>query len=227
MWYNKAQEENSMNKNIAENYDYISDKEIDNLKQQCDYYYLFNLTENATDLLSQVISKKEDKEYLCRCVEYKCMEHCIYEYTEPYMDSKLIEFNGELIRIEDYHSEKEKEIIIPEKQYVYLIIYDKENEKFLKQFEFQNEAEMKKIIDKYTIFNVECRNYIMSSSLKNREKKYIADIKEIEKSFPYLKYLIFEINQWRVSNMRMLPDENVIRDSISKVYKKECIKLWQ
>lgn len=214
-----------MYKNIAENYDYISDKEIDNLKQQFDYYYLFNLTENATDLLSQMISKKEDKEYLCRCVEYKCMEHCIYEYTEPYMDYKLIEFNGELIRIEDYHSEKETEIIIPEKQYVYLIIYDKENEKFLKQFEFKNEAEMKKIINKYTIFNVECRNYIMSSSLKNREKIYIADIKGIEKSFPYLKYLIFEINQWRVSNMRMLPDENAIRDSISKVYKKEYIKL--
>lgn len=209
-----------MQRNKNENYNCTLENEIKDLKKQYSYYYLFNITKNLTDLLSKIISEKEGKEYLCRSAEYKCLKHSRYEYIEPYMDYELKKFNGELVRMPSYHSEEEKKIIVPEKKYVYLIIYEKKNEKVLNQFEFKNKADMNKLINKYTVFNVECTNFIMSSSFSTGNKVYIADINAIEKSFPYLKYLLFQINQWRKDNMRMIPDETIINDSVSKVYKK-------
>ena len=58
------------------------DQKINNLKEKYEYYNLFNLDKNFSDVLSKIISKKENEEYDCKVIDVTRLQHDDTVYTE-------------------------------------------------------------------------------------------------------------------------------------------------
>lgn len=194
------------------------DQKINNLKEKYEYYNLFNLDKNLADVLSKIISKKENEDYDCKIIDVTRLEHNKTIYTEVINN---YQYNWD-DKIEEYSTTNGVEtstIQIDQAKYTFFVVYNKKYEELLNNIEFKLDDTINDYLNKITIFYDNCVNVIKIGDYDNTEKIYTIDIKKLEKKLPYLKEVFYTLNMWRYENDRTIVDREVLDDQIQKVKK--------
>ena len=194
------------------------DQKINNLKEKYEYYNLFNLDKNFSDVLSKIISKKENEEYDCKVIDVTRLQHDDTVYTEI-VNNYHYNWDGNR---QDYSTSgipEESSIHIAEAKYNFFVVYKKKYEELFNNIEFKSYATINDYLDKITVFYDNCVNVIQVGDYEDIEKIYTIDIKELEKKLPYLKEVFYALNIWRYENNRTIIDRKILDDQIQKVKK--------
>ena len=186
------------------------DVKVNELKEKYEYYDLFNLDKNITNILSKIISEKENDEYSCKVIDTTRLQNNKTVYTEI-INNFQYNWHG---KIEEYSSKggiETSTIQIEEKKYPYFVIYKKKYEELIKDIKFKSDDSIEDYLSKITTFYDKCVNVIRVGGNKNSKKIYTIDISKFEQKFPYLKEVFYILNKWRFENDRTMLDKNALQ----------------
>lgn len=169
---------------------------------------LFNLSEQLSQAISTIISKKEKKDYVCKILTITIPEHEGMVYRSPLTNADIYRngaaaLNGSQIReIEQKYGRYIKKTI-PEEEYVFLVVMENKSYKKISNISFKSSDELYKTLNLLSIFS----------------EKYngIFDSRTLIRSFPYLKDFFTNLNKLRVETGRVIIDDNIINESTKKV----------
>ena len=169
---------------------------------------LFNLSEQLLQAISTIISKKENKDYVCKILTVTIPEHEGMVYHSPLTNADIYRngaaaLNGSQIREIEQKYGRYIEETIPEEEYTFLVVMDNGSYKKISNISFKSSDELYKTLNLLSIFS----------------EKYngIFDSRTLIKSFPYLQDFFTNLNNWSVETGRVIIDDNIINESTKKV----------
>lgn len=175
------------------------------------YYNKFNLSDELSQTLESIISKKEKKDYICKNILVTIPKHeglvfnsPLDEY-EPYGGGINALTGVEIRKINEQYG-RYIEGIIDEKTYSYFAIMTNENYKKFCELSFENEDQI--------------NTALKILSVIYEEYEGVFDSQILIKKFPYLKKFFKLLDEWREKTGRVLIDMDVLDNSAKVLYKK-------
>lgn len=172
------------------------------------YKNQFNITQEMSKILSELISIKETADIECEVLIINIPEHTgtvtMFKKGNPYEGQYHLLNGARWQDLYDNYSYEGVGIIKEEEVQVFLVA-DKECLKKIKQTKISNRNELKELL------NSLCEYWT--------EYNGILNIENLIKKFPYLKAFFNQIDKWREETGFVTVDKNILERGFQKVIK--------
>ena len=171
------------------------------------YYNQFNLSEQLSQALSKIISKKEDDDYVCRILNLAIPEHKGMVFHSPLTNEDICRPGYSALsgaQINDINEKYGKYIegTIPEENYSFFVVMKEESYKKISKLSFKSRDEINMALQLLSVFS--------------QEYGGIFDSRTLSEKFPYLQDFFTSIDDWRAQTGRVTIDDNILNESIKR-----------
>lgn len=171
------------------------------------YYNQFNLSNELSQAISTIISKKENDDYVCKILVLTIPEHKDMVFHSPLTNEDIYRpgfsaLSGAQIREIDEKYGRYIEGTIPEENYSFLVVMKDESYKKISKLSFKSKNGIKMALKRLGVFVEEYNG--------------IFDSRTLSKKFPYLQDFFTSIDDWRAQTGRVTIDDNVLNESTKK-----------
>jgi len=178
------------------------------------YYNQFNLSEQLSQALSKIISKKEDDDYVCRILNLTIPEHKGMVFRSPLTNEDICRpgysaLSGAQINDINERYGKYIEGTIPEENYSFFVVMKDESYKKISKLSFKSREEINMALQLLSVFV--------------QEYNGIFDSRTLSEKFPYLQDFFTNIDDWRAQTGRVTIDDNVLNESAKRTLSKRKI----
>lgn len=183
------------------------------------YYNQFHLDDNLKNAISQIVSKKEGKEYVCKTVGFIVGSHRDLVFTSdldilvPYGGGLNALSGAERAAIEEKYGKHVYETI-PEKTCSYIILIEKElYNRLIKISRFKSQDEIEGILSFTADVVIRYIGFFEPYRAMNFTYK-----------FPYLKSFFNELDEWRASEGRTTIDDKILNACVEHAINEDTPK---
>lgn len=171
------------------------------------YYNQFNLSNELSQAISNIISKKENDNYVCKTLTLTIPEHKGMFFHSPLTNEDICRpgysaLNGAQINEINKKYGRYIEGTIPEENYSFFVVMKDESYKKISKLSFKSRDEINRALQLLSIFS--------------QEYDGIFDSRTLSEKFPYLQDFFTSINDWRVQTGRVTIDDNVLIESTKR-----------
>lgn len=171
------------------------------------YYNQFNLSNELSQAISTIISKKENDDYVCKILVLTIPEHKDMVFHSPLTNEDIYRpgfsaLSGAQIREIDEKYGRYIEGTIPEENYSFLVVMKGESYKKISKLSFKSKNGIKMALKRLGVFVEEYNGIFDSRTLSTK--------------FPYLQDFFTNIDDWRAQTGRVTIDDNVLNESTKK-----------
>lgn len=171
------------------------------------YYNQFNLSNELSQAISTIISKKENDNYVCKILSLSIPEHKGLVFQSPLTNEDICgpsasALSGAQI---NYINEKYGEYVegtIPEKNYSFFVVMKEESYKIISKLSFKSKDEINMALQLLSVFV--------------QEYNGIFDSRTLSEKFPYLQDFFTSIDDWRAQTGRVTIDDNILNESTER-----------
>jgi len=178
------------------------------------YYNQFNLSNELSQAISTIISKKENDDYVCKILTLTIPEHKGIVFHSPLdgynpYGGGLNALSGAQINEINEKYGRYIEGTIPEENYSFFVVMKDDSYKKISKLSFKSKDEINMALELLGVF-VE-------------EYDGIFDSRILSKKFPYLQDFFSGIDDWRAQTGRVTIDDNVLNESAKRTLSKRKI----
>jgi len=171
------------------------------------YYNQFNLSEQLSQALSRIISKKEEEDYICKVLTLAIPEHKGMVFQSPLTNEDICRPGASALSGAQINEINEKygryiEGIIPEETYSFLVVMNNDSYKKISELSFKSRNEINMALQLLSVFSQEY-NVIFDSTI-------------LTEKFPYLQEFFSDLDNWRAQTGRVTIDDNVLNESTKR-----------
>lgn len=171
------------------------------------YYNQFNLSEELSQALSIIISKKEEGDYICKVLTLAIPEHKGMVFKSPLTNEDICRPGASALSGAQINEINEKygryiEGIIPEETYSFLVVMNNDSYKKISELSFKSRNEINMALQLLSVFSKEYNGIFDSTILTEK--------------FPYLQDFFSDLDNWRAQTGRVTIDDNVLNESTKR-----------
>ena len=175
------------------------------------YYNQFNLSNELSQAISTIISKKENDDYVCKILTLTIPEHKGMIFHSPLTNEDICRpgysaLSGSQIREINEKYAKYIEGTIPEETYSFFVVMKDESYKKISKLSFKSRKEINMALQLLCVFV--------------QEYNGIFDSRTLSEKFPYLQDFFTNIDDWRAQTGRVTIDDNVLNESAKRTLSK-------
>lgn len=164
------------------------------------YYNQFHMTDELETTLTNLISEKECRSYVCKIVSATIPEHTeeVYGYT-----GGVEGLSGADIAFRNEHYGHFYKTKIPTQEYGYIAVMESIAYQYFQKFSFSDSEEIGNVLRALSVVFVPYDGIFKSTIFYEK--------------FPYLKEFFDSLDEWRAGTGRVTLDDEVLEGSAQKV----------
>lgn len=171
------------------------------------YYNQFNLSNELSQAISTIISKKENDDYVCKILTLTIPVHKGMVFHSPLTNEDICRPGYSALSGAQINEINEKygryiEGTIPEKNYSFFVVMKDESYKRISKLSFKSKDEINMALQLLCVFVEEYNG--------------IFDSRTLSEKFPYLQEFFTNIDNWRAQKYRVTIDDNVLNESTKR-----------
>lgn len=171
------------------------------------YYNQFNLSNELSQAISTIISKKENDDYVCKILTLTIPVHKGMFFHSPLTNEDICRPGYSALSGAQINEINEKygryiEGTIPEENYSFFVVMKDESYKRISKLSFNSKDEINMALQLLCVFVEEYNG--------------IFDSRTLSEKFPYLQEFFTSIDNWRAQKYRVTIDDNVLNESTKK-----------
>lgn len=171
------------------------------------YYNQFNLSNELSQAISTIISKKENDDYVCKILTLTIPVHKGMVFHSPLTNEDICRPGYSALSGAQINEINEKygryiEGTIPEENYSFFVVMKDESYKRISKLSFKSKDEINMALQLLCVFVEEYNG--------------IFDSRTLSEKFPYLQEFFTSIDNWRAQKYRVTIDDNVLNESTKR-----------